>query len=388
MVRHLVSRARSSTSSCSSPFDWPSVGSTSVVASTENNPTVSTCVPRCTTNVQSMLPLGAFNWSTNNGHTIFETFQERIMHASFYETQNQSLNPVYRGDSLLHCSPVCSTATSTAESWCTDQMLVSDCTMSMLRDLPLHHRRSAVHALASRWSTSGPSGLDTFASNGLTSQISNNNNLSPTLPVFPTNPNDCTSASSPPSAPLNSTEKLPVQPSSNSCHPALIASAAAALLSSVSSLQNQITIAAAAAVAASGLSNSPPISWLPRTTNSSGGGGATAFFDSSPPTNLITPFDKTAKQRRFDTRPEEVSSLLTSTTTPAPTPTSALTIPPTVPLPAMKLPSRTKSRDQAKLSLNHELSGGEFEKQNKITDSLEKPSGMFFSYDIYIYYFL
>ncbi|CAH8596013.1 unnamed protein product [Heterobilharzia americana] len=416
MVRHLVSRARSGIS-----FDWSSVASTGISSSpSSGNAATSTCIPRCSSNLQSMHQVGAFNWSTNNGHMTEATinpmtngtmeFTEKtdLESPTVYEAQNQNLSSVFRADNQLNCSPVYSTATSTAESWCTDQIFMPDCTMSMLRDLPLQHRRSAVHALTSRWSasSSGPSSLDTFASNPLTSQISNTN-LSPPLTVFPTNPSDCVSSSA---------EKLTVPPTPNSRHPALIASAAAALLSSVSNLQNQIAgmsshpvshqlqtsdqstsanaaaIAVAAAAAASGLSNSSPISWLPRSTNNSvsnldpkgfdaaavaasnTAAVSAAFFESTNTTNLPTPFEnKTTKQRRFDTKQEEVTSLTTTITTMSTTPASSVAMT-TTNFPTLKLSNRTRGRDQARFSLNHELSTVELEKANKTTENSEKPS--------------
>ncbi|KAK4467890.1 hypothetical protein MN116_008501 [Schistosoma mekongi] len=339
MVRHLISRARSGTA-----FEWSTNNannsSTSIFGMFGGNCS-STCLSRCnnnhnSNNIPSVNQVGSFNWNTNghidstmNNPLTNGTLETDLESNSVYETQMQNLNSVYRTDNTVHCSPVYSNATSSSESWCSDQLLISDCTaMSMLRDLPLHHRRSAVHALTSRWSTSNhhhhqqqqhqqQSTLDTYtSSNTLTNQIptnnsnnSNNNNSSP-LPIFPTNPNDCSSSGS------NTTDKITLhQPTPNSCHPALIASAAAALLSSVSSLQNQITsmpthqhpvgvttagqlqtptdqstsanaaaaamAVAAAAAAASGLSNTASISWLPRSTTSAGsiGSGCATNFD-------------------------------------------------------------------------------------------------------------
>ncbi|TNN10290.1 Forkhead box protein, partial [Schistosoma japonicum] len=339
MVRHLISRARSGTA-----FEWSTNNtnnsSTSIFGMFGGNCS-STCLSRCNNNhnnIPSVNQVGSLNWNTNgpmdstmnnpltNG-TLELSEKTDLESNSVYETQMQNINSVYRTDNTIHCSPVYSNTTSTSESWCSDQLLISDCTaMSMLRDLPLQHRRSAVHALTSRWSTSNhhqqqhqqQSTLDTYtSSNTLTNQIptnnitnSNNNNLSP-LPIFPTNPNDCSSSGG------NTADKITLhQPTPNSCHPALIASAAAALLSSVSSLQNQITsmsthqhpvgataagqlqtptdqstsanaaaaamAVAAAAAAATGLSNTASISWLPRSTTSSSSIGSSCATNFDP----------------------------------------------------------------------------------------------------------
>ncbi|KAH8856350.1 Forkhead box protein [Schistosoma japonicum] len=340
MVRHLISRARSGTA-----FEWSTNNtnnsSTSIFGMFGGNCS-STCLSRCNNNhnnIPSVNQVGSLNWNNNgpmdstmnnpltNG-TLELSEKTDLESNSVYETQMQNINSVYRTDNTIHCSPVYSNTTSTSESWCSDQLLISDCTaMSMLRDLPLQHRRSAVHALTSRWSTSNhhhqqqhqqQSTLDTYtSSNTLTNQIptnnitnSNNNNLSP-LPIFPTNPNDCSSSGG------NTADKITLhQPTPNSCHPALIASAAAALLSSVSSLQNQITNEVT-------ITTTPPLTTATTVTS-------------------LIPMAMTTTTMSSGKSSSGSSS------------------------------SRTRTRDQTKSSINHELSTMELDKQGKTNDNSDK----------------
>ncbi|CAL8081265.1 unnamed protein product [Calicophoron daubneyi] len=139
-------------------------------------------------------------------------------------------NPIH-SDSIPTC-------TSTSRS--PDFSPVHDSQALTIQDLPLlHHRRSALHTLAtSHWSSSAPaaSGCGVVSTPLLTSTVQALNAMTPVQsPLF-----------------SNTTEHLLVSPEKlTSSHPALIASATAALLSTVSNLQNHIALSQ---------TSSPPVS--------------------------------------------------------------------------------------------------------------------------------